>query len=1126
MDLFSLSATLDLDRRAYESGIREAKSSFSELGSHVANVAKSIAGVWAFKEAISGIKNLTSAVVAAYGEYEQLAGGVETLFGNSADAIKAYADVAYKTAGMSANQYMATATSFAAALIQGAANSASESTRITEEAAEEQYEAVQAGLDRQLTAFKRAQEDQYNALKSSLDKRYKALQKSFDKQYKAASEAVEDEIEAYSEGLQRKQEALQEAQEKETKALQANIDKRIAAVDKEYENALKRIDEERSARLKLIDDELKALDEEAAAKEKAAKEEERATTRQRLEQAVQWATTSADRINAQNKLNDYLEKIRQEDEADERKARIDELKAQKDQINDEADAEEDAAKDQHDSSVSAIKEQGQAELEALQKNQKAQMKALQDSNSRALKQFRRAKQKELESLRESQQNQLEAVSESNAAQLESYKRAQQDALDAQKEANAKRLKELNKSLKEQQTAVTAAAVVTADAQARAAAVADMAIQDMADNANKMGTSMESIQMAYQGFSKQNYTMLDNLKLGYGGTKTEMERLLKDAGALSGQEYSIDNLMDVYEAIHVIQENMGITGTTAEEAAHTIQGSMASTKAAWDNLMVSLGSGEGVQVAMDNLFSSAVNVVNNIIPVIRRLIPAAIEALQEAGRQLKANIPGLLAQISPEMGQLATDFFAFIPGAFETLKEDITFAFGVVKTIWDNTVKPVFDALVGYINDTMIPAIQKIWTTYVEPLKNNIKKFWNENLKPIFEKVGTWLGENLPGILENVMPIILGAAGAFLALKGAMNIAFIVKKVITAISGLGGILSFIAANPIVAVVAAIGGLIGYLIHLYNSNEDFRKKVDEVWAAVKETVTTIWENNLKPAFEAIAKFVTETLIPGFQTLWEDVIQPLGVYLGNAFVEAWTAIKDYWEKDMMPKLTALKDMFVDLYNNVLKPVATWLTDVFSLAWEQVQDNLNTLINFLTHAFKGDWKSAWNDIVGLFGRTFGRIVDKVKTPINTVIGFLNDMIEQVQNALNTVINGINSALTISIPSAQIDVFGQTVGFPGWNWSPNIEPINWGRPIPTLAEGGIVKNGGHAVVGEGEYPEYLRVVNGQAVVTPIKGAEKATSDDITINIYQQPGQNPQQLAEIVQRQFVRWERQRKAAMV
>ena len=155
---------------------------------------------------------------------------------------------------------------------------------------------------------------------------------------------------------------------------------------------------------------------------------------------------------------------------------------------------------------------------------------------------------------------------------------------------------------------------------KAAQIADMAMIDMADNANKMGTSMESIQNAYQGFAKQNYTMLDNLKLGYGGTKEEMQRLLADAEKLTGVKYDIDNLADVYSAIHAVQEELGITGTTAKEASTTIQGSVGMMKGAWDNLLVGVADDNAdFDALMNNFVDSVVTVGENVIPRVETII---------------------------------------------------------------------------------------------------------------------------------------------------------------------------------------------------------------------------------------------------------------------------------------------------------------------------------------------------------------------------------------------------------------------------------------------------------------------------------------------------------------------------
>ena len=168
----------------------------------------------------------------------------------------------------------------------------------------------------------------------------------------------------------------------------------------------------------------------------------------------------------------------------------------------------------------------------------------------------------------------------------------------------------------------------------AAKYTDMAITDMSDNANKMGTDMELIQYAYQGFAKQNYTMLDNLKLGYGGTKSEMERLLADAEKLSGQEYDISNLSDVYEAIHVIQENLDITGTTSREAATTLVGSFSSMKSAAQNFMGNLTLGRNIGPSMAALAETASTFLfGNLLPAVGRIfmsLPAAIVSFVQTG----------------------------------------------------------------------------------------------------------------------------------------------------------------------------------------------------------------------------------------------------------------------------------------------------------------------------------------------------------------------------------------------------------------------------------------------------------------------------------------------------------------
>lgn len=207
--------------------------------------------------------------------------------------------------------------------------------------------------------------------------------------------------------------------------------------------------------------------------------------------------------------------------------------------------------------------------------------------------------------------------------------------------------------------------------AKAAELADMAIIDMADNANKMGSDMGSIQDAYQGFAKQNYTMLDNLKLGYGGTQEEMKRLLKDAEELTGQKYNLSSYSDIVEAIHAVQESMGITGTTAVEADKTISGSLSSLKAAWGNTLTSLVvGGDAFDQCVDNLVDSAKTFGKNIMPAITRALTGVGGLVEELSPIIARELPGMIRELLPSL----------IKGATALLKGIIIALPDIIKTI--------------------------------------------------------------------------------------------------------------------------------------------------------------------------------------------------------------------------------------------------------------------------------------------------------------------------------------------------------------------------------------------------------------------------------------------------------------
>lgn len=313
---------------------------------------------------------------------------------------------------------------------------------------------------------------------------------------------------------------------------------------------------------------------------------------------------------------------------------------------------------------------------------------------------------------------------------------------------------------------------------KAADVADMAMVDMSDNANKMGTNMEDIKNAYQGFAKQNYTMLDNLKLGYGGTKSEMERLLADAQKISGVEYNIDNLSDVYSAIHVIQGELDITGTTAKEAATTISGSFNSLKAAAQNVMGQITLGMDVGPAFNQLATTLVTfAVGNLIPAIWNIVsalPTAIitfisalgpqlftvvsELIPQIVNGISTGIPALYASAMQLIGQFNTGIQEQLP---TLLQKGVDFVANITNGILQNLPQIIAMAghIITYFANTIISSLPTILSAgaslllkLVNGIINNLPQIVQAAATAIVRFVGS-IGRNLPQILQSGITII-------------------------------------------------------------------------------------------------------------------------------------------------------------------------------------------------------------------------------------------------------------------------------------------------------------------------------------------------------------------------------------
>lgn len=242
----------------------------------------------------------------------------------------------------------------------------------------------------------------------------------------------------------------------------------------------------------------------------------------------------------------------------------------------------------------------------------------------------------------------------------------------------------------QQVTSFAASLVrsTAGDTEKAADIANMALMDISDNVNKMGSSMESVTWAYQGFAKQQYVLLDNLKLGYGGTKTEMERLLRDAEAITGVKYDISNLADVYNAIHVMQQELGITGTTMKEAETTITGSLSMVKASWQNLLIAMSGGGDLDRAINNFVYALSKFTDNIVPIIERTLIGLGQAIQRTLPQLVQTVVSALIQAIPA---IVAAVYNMIIGLFKGVVAGINALFTGKKV---QIAKPVVSGVSG------------------------------------------------------------------------------------------------------------------------------------------------------------------------------------------------------------------------------------------------------------------------------------------------------------------------------------------------------------------------------------------------------------------------------------------------
>ena len=410
--------------------------------------------------------------------------------------------------------------------------------------------------------------------------------------------------------------------------------------------------------------------------------------------------------------------------------------------------------------------------------------------------------------------------------------------------------------------------------AEAARISDMAITDMSDNANKMGTSMESIQMAYQGFAKQNYTMLDNLKLGYGGTKSEMERLLAEAEKVSGVHYDMSNLSDVYEAIHVIQGEIGITGTTAKEAASTISGSLGMTKAAWANLMTGIAdSNADLSGLIDNLVSSAGAFASNIMSVVSQALQGVGNLVGQLAPIIAAQLPALITSVLPGLlsaGEallegllqgIVTAIPALAPAASSVLVQLSGFLIQSLPTIIDAGLKMIpalitgiaeaLPQLIGYLPELILA----VSTTILDNLPLIVDagiQLLSAVLKGVVQAVPQLIGY-VPQIIASLFRALVAGVGQMLSagrqllssvvsgIRGAISsVISIGKNIVQGIwSGISSSLSWIKNM----ISGWVGNVLSFIKKLFKINSPSKVMADEVGVFLAQGIGVGFEKEMK-------------------------------------------------------------------------------------------------------------------------------------------------------------------------------------------------------------------------------------------------------------------------------------------
>ena len=564
----------------------------------------------------------------------------------------------------------------------------------------------------------------------------------------------------------------------------------------------------------------------------------------------------------------------------------------------------------------------------------------------------------------------------------------------------------------------------------AAKLADVAMQAMSDNVNTFGTDMGSVQYAFQGFAKQNYTMLDNLKLGYGGTKTEMERLIADAAAatdaqkklglsVDGTSMSFDNIV---KAIQVIQYEQGIAGTTAKEAATTIEGAFNMTKAAWENLVAGFANPDAdLDALMDNLIVSIVGdkegegLLNQLIPAIQRALEGVGKVIAKAGPVIGQNLPALVGSLVPSLLSAATSLVVSLvkalPGIIKVLVAQVPMivnmllaAFielaGEFKSMGGDLMQQVFDGIKEK-NPRIAEALSSIGESF-QTIIGKMKDFWDEHGQEIYDKA-VEIFNGIKNFIITAITFIVEGIDTFIQTALAlwdefgtdiMGYLSAVKDFYIAVFQVISetISNFITwakefwaeyGDEITAATQTAWEIISTIIHT----------VLQVITGIVKTLTAIIQGDWQTAFETV-KGITQTIWNAISSIFSTVLGVIQKVVSSVLEAVRSKISSVFNSVKSTILSIwnnIKTIISNALNNVLTTVSNAMTNVrttISNAWENakktVSDAVENIRNSIAEKFQAVYDKA-HDI-------FEKVKDAITNPVESAKEFVKNLVDDIK--------------------------------------------------------------------------------------------------------------------------------------